>query len=143
MTVYVIDASVGSRFLLTEDLSNKARLILEDFLVGSLDLEAPELINYEVGNTLWKASKQKLLTPEESVRKLSYFLTLRLASVELNQKDHQEILKWSLETGTTYYDSTYVRATKKTEATLLTADDILLDKARKAVPTLHLRDYCR
>jgi len=32
--IYVIDASVACRFLLIEDLSDKAKLVLESFLEG-------------------------------------------------------------------------------------------------------------
>jgi hypothetical protein len=35
LKVYVLDASVAVRFLLAEDLSEKAELVLEDFLKGS------------------------------------------------------------------------------------------------------------
>jgi len=58
LTVYVVDASVASRFLLIEDLSDKAELVLESFLGEALDLKAPGLVVYEVGKTLWKAVKQ-------------------------------------------------------------------------------------
>jgi predicted nucleic acid-binding protein len=40
----------------------------------------------------------------------------------------------------TYYDSVYVKASEKTGATLLTADDAFYEKASKEVPTVHLRD---
>ena len=41
----------------------------------------------------------------------------------------------------TYYDSVYIRSSKKIGATLLTADDTLYEKAHKEIPTLHLKDY--
>ena len=41
MKTYVIDASVASRFLLTEDLSDKAELLLKGLLNETLDLKAP------------------------------------------------------------------------------------------------------
>jgi len=34
MMLYVIDASVAARFLLTEDLSSNAELVLEKFMNG-------------------------------------------------------------------------------------------------------------
>jgi predicted nucleic acid-binding protein len=58
LKVYVLDASVAVRFLLDEDLSEKAELVLEDFLKGKLDLLSPELLAYDVGNTLWKSIKR-------------------------------------------------------------------------------------
>ena len=141
MMVYVIDASVASRFLLVEDLSDKAGLVLEDFLVEAFDLRAPKLVVYEVGNTLWKAVKQGFINLDEAVQKFSYFLGLRIDSIELDKGEHKEVLEWGVKNDATYYDSAYVKASKKIGATLLTADDILYKKAHKEIPTLHLKDY--
>jgi len=141
LTVYVIDASVASRFLLIEDLSDEAELVLEGFLDGTLDLRAPKLVVYEVGNTLWKAVKQGLINLDEAVQNFSYFLGLRIDSIELDGEEHKEVLQWSVKNQATYYDSTYVRSSKKIGATLLTADDTLYEKAHKEIPTLHLKDY--
>ncbi len=141
MTVYVIDASVACRFLLVEDLSEKASLILEDLLKGSIDLQAPQLIVYEVGNTLWKSVEQHLITADQASQKFSYFLALKIGPIEMNEKEHREILQWSLENKATYYDSTYVKASMKINAVLLTADNILYNKASRAISTVHLKDY--
>jgi len=139
--IYVIDDSVASRFLLVEDLSDKATLILEDFLEEALDLRSPKLVIYEVGNTLWKAVKQGFINLDEAVQKFSYFLELRIDSIELDEEEHKEALKWGVKNDATYYDSVYVRSSKKIGATLLTADDILYERAHKEIPTLHLKDY--
>ena len=141
MTFYVIDASVASRFLLVEDLAVEARLVLEHFLGGLLDLKAPGLILYEVGNTLWKAARQGLITDDEALQKFSRFLALKIGSIYLDADECKEALKWGLENGATYYDSMYVKATSKEKAILLTADDTLYNKSHRTTPTIHLRDY--
>ncbi len=141
MKVYVVDASVASRFLLVEEFSDKASLVLEDFLSGTIDLKAPELVVYEVGNTLWKAVKQGFIGIEEAIQNFSYFLKLRIGSVRLDEEGHKAILEWSIKNKATYYDSAYVLCSKILEATLLTADEILYKKARKEVSTMHLKDY--
>ncbi|MFQ6075438.1 MAG: type II toxin-antitoxin system VapC family toxin [Candidatus Bathyarchaeia archaeon] len=141
MTVYVVDASVASRFLLVEDLSDKAGLLLEGFLEGSSDLRSPKLVVYEVGNTLWKAVKQGLINPDEAVQKFSYFLGLRIDSIELSEEEHRGVLEWAVKNDATYYDSAYVMSSKNVGATLLTADNTLYEKAHEEVPTLHLKDY--
>ena len=139
--VYVIDASVASRFLLVEDLSDKAGLVLENFLGEVVDLRAPKLVVYEVGNTLWKAVKQGFINLGEAEEKFSYFLGLRIDSIELDEEEHKDVLDWGVKNDATYYDSTYVKASKKIGATLLTADGILYEKAYKEIPTAHLKDY--
>jgi len=143
LRVYVVDASVAARFLLVEDLSEEARLLLESFRDGAVELKAPVLVRYEVGNTLWKAAKQRLISAGQVAERFSYFLRLKLDSVELNDQECKEALDWAVRNDATYYDSVYVKASEKTGATLLTADDTLYEKASKQVPTLHLRSLGR
>jgi len=138
---YVVDASVASRFLLVEDLSDRAELVLDDFLEGGLDLRSPELVVYEVGNTLWKSVKEGFVSLEEAAEKFSYFLELRINSISLSRAEHKEVLEWSVKNNSTYYDSVYVKSCMKVGGTLLTADDVLYKKSRETVPTVHLRDY--
>ncbi|MGQ9640599.1 MAG: type II toxin-antitoxin system VapC family toxin [Candidatus Bathycorpusculaceae bacterium] len=141
MRIYVLDASVASRFLLVEDLSDKAELVLDGFLKGKLDLKAPRLLVYEVGNTLWKSVKGSFMSLEEAGEKFSYFLELRIDSIRLSGAEHREVLEWGVKNNATYYDSVYVKSCMKVGGTLLTADDILYKMARETVPTVHLKDY--
>ena len=94
-----------------------------------------------MGNTLWKAIEQRFISVDEGLRKFSYFLKLRIGSIELEEEEYREALDWSVKNGATYYDSTYVRSSRKAGATLLTADDILYEKACKEISALHLKDY--
>jgi predicted nucleic acid-binding protein len=143
LKVYIVDASVAVRFLLIGDLSEKARLVLEGFRDDVIELKAPSLVRYEVGNTLWKAVRQRLISASEASQKFSDFLKLQLDSVELDEQECLDALSWAVENNTTYYDSVYVKASEKTGATLLTADDALHEKASKDVPTMHLRSLER
>jgi len=77
LKVYVIDASIASRFLLIEDLSEKAESVLEDFLKGVVDLKAPRLLVFEVGNTIWKSVKRDFISLEEALEDLLIFWSLR------------------------------------------------------------------
>ena len=139
--VYVVDASVAARFLLVEDLSDKAGLVLEGFIEGKFDLKAPKLVVYEVGNVLWKAVKQGLINLDEAKEKFSVFLGLKIDSIDLDENEHEEVLDWGARNEVTYYDSAYVRASIKTGATLITVDNALYMRARKEVLAIHLRDY--
>lgn len=136
----MIDASVASRFLLVEDLSEQAGILLKGFLDESVDMKAPELIKSEVGNTLWKAVKQKLIPLNDASEKLSYFHRMKIDRIELTEQDYLEALAWGVRNNATYYDSLYVQSSEKTGSTLLTADNILYDKASETVNVLHLRD---
>jgi predicted nucleic acid-binding protein len=140
LRIYVVDSSVAVRFLLVEDLSEKADWLLQKFHDDALELKAPGLVNYDVGNALWKAVKQKVIDAHEASRKFSQFIKLKLDCVELDEKESLEALTWAMKNNVTYYDSVYVKASEKTGATLLTADDAFYERASKQVPTVHLRD---
>ncbi len=53
---YAVDASVVLKWFLPETYSDKADLLLNDFLHQGLGLKAPDHLVAEVGNTLWKRS---------------------------------------------------------------------------------------
>lgn len=140
MRVYIADASVAARFLLVEELSDKAGSLLQRFHDDAVELKAPGLVRYEVGNTLWKAVRQRKMGSRQASEKFSQFIRLKLDCVELDEQECVDALTWAVQNDMTYYDSVYVKASEKTGATLLTADDLLCEKASKIVPTLHLRD---
>jgi hypothetical protein len=60
LTVYLLDASVSSRFLLVEDLVEEAISILEGFLEGKFDLRAPRLAIYGLGTRCGRLSGRDL-----------------------------------------------------------------------------------
>jgi len=140
LKVYVVDASVAARFLLTEELSDKAERLLQRFYDDAVELKAPGLVIYEVGNTLWKAVKQRMINAHEASQKFSHFIKLKLDCIELDEQECLDALTWAVKNDMTYYDSVYVKASEKTGATLLTADDAFYERSSKEVPTLHLRD---
>jgi len=141
LKTYLLDASVAARFLLHEDLSSKAEKLLNDFLNGKINLTAPPLITYEVGNTLRNATLRGFIKLEAAEEKLRLLLNLNIQTVELNTQDHRNILKLSVNKNTTYYDSVYIKSAEKTNSTFLTADDALLRKAGSTTRAIHLKDY--
>jgi len=78
---------------------------------------------------------------QEAKEKISYFLDLKIKIIELNKEDHEKIIECSAKNNATYYDSTYIIASKKVKGILLTADDALYEKASKEIPTIHLKNY--
>ena len=141
MTRYILDASVAARFLLSESLSDRAATVLSDYIGGHIELAAPRIMIYEVGNALWKAMREGSVDVEAAKKKQSRLLSLSIPTVDLGDTDHLDTLEWAHALNTTYYDTAYVTAAIKTGATLLTADDALYRKATQRQPTLHLKDY--
>ncbi len=81
MANLVVDASVAVKWFVPEPYSTEAHLILDDYQTGGLSLLAPDLINAEFGNIVWKKHLfQGLdLTDAQTVidefRKLKFTLT--------------------------------------------------------------------
>jgi len=141
MKYYIIDASVVARFLLLEDLKEEADRVLQDFLHNICQLSAPDLIDYEIGNTLWKAAKQRYASVGELGKKFEECLQLGIGDISFSIEEKTKIFQWALDHSLTYYDAAYIFAAKKTGYTLLTADQILYEKGSSDVGCLHLRNY--
>jgi len=54
MSQLVVDSSVVVKWFVVEPYSTEARRILNDYQTGVLTLLAPDLINAEIGNIVWK-----------------------------------------------------------------------------------------
>jgi len=141
LTRYVLDASVAARFLLSESLSDEAAAVLRDFIDGRVELAAPSIMIYEVGNTLWKAAREGSVDVDAARRKQLRFFDLGVSTVGLGDGDHLDTLKRAHALDATYYDAAYATAALKSGATLLTADDALYRRTAGQQPTLHLKDY--
>ena len=141
MTNYVLDASVAVRFLLSETLSDEAAHVLRDYIEGHITLEAPRLMIYEVGNALWRATKETGLGIDGAEDRFSRFFDLNISTTWLERDDHRDILAWAHSHDATYYDAAYAVAARKRGAILLTADHALHQKASVEQPTMTLKNY--
>jgi predicted nucleic acid-binding protein len=64
--IYVVDASVALKWVLSEQDSDRARRLRLEFLAGQHDLIAPDIFLSEVGHALVKATRRRLITSLES-----------------------------------------------------------------------------
>lgn len=89
-----------------------------------------DLTIYEFGNSIWKISYlQKKITKEEACSLLEVCLTVRANMKVMNIQDiEEEVKKISLDTGLSFYDSSYL-ALAKTHNLVLVTDDKKLSKA--------------
>ena len=143
MNRYVIDASVATRFVLSEDLYEEAKSLLEGFIEGEYDLLAPTLINYEVGNALRTATARKEIGGEESEEAYEKFLGLKLDVDNIMLEDYLGALALSNRRDITVYDAAYIWLSKKSAAPLITADAKQGEAAAAETTVKHLRDWVR
>jgi predicted nucleic acid-binding protein len=136
----VVDASVATRFILTEEYNQQARKLLSHFIAGEIDLVAPPLINYEVGNAVRTAASKRLIDGGEAAKLYDTFLKLNLGRLAPSNKLYYDTLEWSIENPASFYDAAYILSCKASGYPLITADEKQLDAAKGTVETVHLKD---
>ena len=136
-----MDASVATRFLLGEDLEDEVRAVLEGFVEGRLDLLAPPVVVYEVGNALRTAVARGEVDAGEAREAFGFFLGLNLGRMGASSDLLGGAFAFSLDRGVSYYDGVYIWSSKSMDAPLLTADDRQIEAAKGVVSAIHLKDF--
>jgi predicted nucleic acid-binding protein len=78
MSQLVVDSSVVVKWFVVEPYSTEARRILNDYQTGVLTLLAPDLINAEIGNIVWKKHIFQGMAAADAQRVIDTFRTLHL-----------------------------------------------------------------
>ncbi|MBU3979235.1 type II toxin-antitoxin system VapC family toxin [Patescibacteria group bacterium] len=135
----VIDSSVIVKWLNQKDEENmgKADQILQDTRVGKIELIAPELAKYEVGNVLLKG---KQLTPQEADISVETMYALPITFITDSRDLSREAFLIAYNYGITYYDASFLSLAKLYNATLVTANAKHQGRA-KDIDVVSLRDY--
>ncbi|MGQ9469599.1 MAG: type II toxin-antitoxin system VapC family toxin [Nitrososphaerales archaeon] len=111
-------------------------------LIGSYTLD---LARYELGNVLWKEYLLHKKINKDELKRLIRLIKRVLSIVEvLGINCHEEeILELAEELKSTFYDASYIFYAKEKKLSLITEDEILLNKARTYVKALKLSDVER
>ena len=125
MTTYVVDASVAAKWYFPEEEAELALQFMPTGREDRLEVVAPELIIYEIGNLVLR--KLRMSEVEAGV---AGFLLRRFLLLPLRIIASDEILVTALEvgraSGLSYYDSCYVATAVHTGQVLVTADRELI-----------------
>lgn len=127
MKRYVVDASVILKWVLgdrEEHDHEKATELLNAWAEGRVELLAPTLWEYEVGNFLGRES------PEEAMARMSRLLDLGLKVLPLSRYMVSLCFGWMKENRVTFYDAAYLAAAVEVEAILITADARFAERMR-------------
>ena len=119
MNTLVIDSSIIVKWLNRKDEENltQADQILNDTKNGKVDLIAPEIAKYEVGNVLLKG---KQLTPMQAVVSLRTVYSLPITFITESENLAKETFNLAYDLGITYYDASFLSLAKQYDATLIT-----------------------
>jgi predicted nucleic acid-binding protein len=115
----IVDTSVIIKWLSVdkEEYLDQANQLLEKALDEKVELFAPELSKYEVGNTLFFSKK---LSSEQAAVVLKQFYTLPITFVTESEELARETYNLAFKYSITYYDATFMSLAKQYHATLIT-----------------------
>lgn len=138
-TQVIVDTSVIIKWLSSDkeenlDLANE---LLEDALEGGIELLAPELAKYEVGNTLLFSKK---LSPQQGIIVLAQWYTLPISFITESEELSKETYNLAFDLGITYYDASFLALAKQYGATLVT-DNLKHQGKSSSVKVVTLKDY--
>ena len=113
----VVDASVASKWLFQEDDTDIAEALAEQ----DHEFFAPGFLALEVGNAIWRKSRQGQITPEEALLLLDKIPELPLVWSDNNRAD-MEAIRLALELDHPVYDCLYLAIAYQMDALVVTAD---------------------
>jgi predicted nucleic acid-binding protein len=117
MKRYVVDASVGAKWLIPEPDSDKALSLI----ARSIERIVPDLFFSEIGNILWKRARTDELSAEQAAQALQ-----KLEAIPLTTMPVSSLMDLTFEIaagyGRSFYDSAYLALAIHERAPLLTAD---------------------
>jgi predicted nucleic acid-binding protein len=132
----VVDASVAAKWLLPaagEGLLGRANDLLARHVRRELQLIAPDLIEAEVGNVLWKAVRRNRISRGEAENSLRHFAALAIQMLPTSDLLGQA-LQIAVAGDRSFYDSLYVALALATKTDLLTADERLVNALGSRFP---------
>lgn len=116
----VVDASIASKLLLPEEEGHEeAKALFQKHIEGSEEIIVPELLFYEVANTL--ATKTAIPTPRV-VRGLTMLYKLKLKVYILSEEDVKATARFARKHHVAVYDAAYAVVASKKRCSLVTAD---------------------
>ena len=120
----VVDASVVARWFigdLDDSDAAAARVVLDGYKKGDLQLHAPELMPIEVANAIWKEVRFAEWSASRAREALTAFLEVQVAL-----HPHRTLVLEGFELAVTHglsaYDTSYAALAKKLDAPLWTLD---------------------
>jgi predicted nucleic acid-binding protein len=123
--VFILDASVAVKWYVKEEMRDIALRLREDFVSDLIELEAPNLILYELGNALRHHPGSTAIDCAEAVRQLRN-IGIILHDLDDNLIDMTATLSYN--ENITFYDAAYVALAKTLGTKLITADASLFEE---------------
>lgn len=139
MTSLIIDTSVAVKWLNQDNEKNieKADKILNDVKNGKVELFAPELLKYEVGNALLFGKK---IAKEDINELMHIFYSLPIIFITEDKILANDSYLLAQNFGITYYDASFMSIAKQLNAILIT-ENIKHQGKSKDILVKSLQEY--
>jgi predicted nucleic acid-binding protein len=125
MQILVVDSSVVIKWFVPEVQSAEARRILDGYLTGALRLIAPDLLDAEVGNIVWKKHLAQGMAIADAEETLELFQSLAIERIS-NAALLRDAWSIAVRHHRTVYDSLYVALAQRERCSFVSADDKLV-----------------
>lgn len=134
----VVDASVMVKWIRSEreKFLDQADKLLKNFQEDNIELYAPELAKYEVGNVLVK----RKLTLDEVKTSLAAFYSIPISFIPETKELAEQAYKFADKLNITYYDGAYLSLAEELDSALVTENVKHLGKTTK-VKVIPLSKY--
>ena len=143
MTTWVVDANVAAKWLLPatgEGLLDQANHLVALHVRRDLQLLAPDLIEAEIGNVLWKAVRRNRISQAEAENSLRRFSDLSIQVVPTSDLLGRA-LQIAVACDRSFYDSLYIALALTTNTELITADERLVNALGSRFPVRWLGTF--
>ncbi|HEV3470640.1 MAG TPA: type II toxin-antitoxin system VapC family toxin [Pyrinomonadaceae bacterium] len=131
----VVDSSVAVKWFVVEPYSTEARRILDAYQNGSLSFLAPDLINAEFGNVVWKKHLFQGLEATDAQDVLDKFRRLQFEFTPTAEL-LEDAYKIAVTHRRTVYDALYLALSVRENCRVVTADERLVNALAAAFPNL-------
>ncbi len=130
----ILDASVIIKWFIKEEGSNQADLYLERLSKREIVIIVPELLFYEVGNTLTSYKVQE--DHSNYIAKKLYALPFEIKQIDFTY--FRKIMHNAKTFGISFYDAAYITLMEEEHCEFITADRKLFQKVNKTFSGIKL-----
>jgi predicted nucleic acid-binding protein len=135
MVNIVVDSSVVIKWFVVEPYSDKARQILDGYNTGEINFLAPDLMNAEVGNIIWKKHRLQDMSLEDTQEIINTFKALVFtftSSAALLDSAYDLAVTHER----TVYDMMYVALSERENCRFITADERMVNALGSYFPNV-------
>jgi len=138
----LVDASVGVKWFIPEDYSVNALKILEDYISGNVELYALDIFRAQVVSILRKYFLEGYIDMNALTESCKVLQEIEINYIGMDWEILEDALSYSLENNISLYDAIYIIASKRLGASIVTADQHLIDSLKnKELEIIDLGSY--